>query len=128
MIAEYQRPSPDAHPSIIISNLLQFRKDHILIQIPFFLALPSSNGGALLTFACASDPYGTFSRAPLNAPSESPPLSSCFICVDNVCTSDADTEGLEGRREETSKLAGDSGSSRSTLIVRQFIVAIIASE
>ena len=48
--------------------------------------------------------------------------------MDNVCTSDTEIEGLEGRREETSKLAGDSGSSRSTLIVRQFIVAMITSE
>ena len=35
---------------------------------------------------------------------------------------------MEGRREETSKLAGDSGSRRSTFIVRQFIVAMMASE
>lgn len=33
---------------------------------------------------------------------------------------------MEGRREEMSKLAGDSGSKRSTFIVRQFIVAISA--
>lgn len=45
-----------------------------------------------------------------------------------MCTSDAETEGLEGRREETSKLAGDSGSRRSTFMVRQFIVPMIARE
>ena len=35
---------------------------------------------------------------------------------------------MEGKREETSKLAGDSGSRRSTLMVRQLIVAMIARE
>lgn len=35
---------------------------------------------------------------------------------------------MEGRREETSKLAGDSGSRRSTFMVRQFIVAMIERE
>lgn len=35
---------------------------------------------------------------------------------------------MEGRREEMSKLVGDSGSRRSTFMVRQFIVAIIGSE
>ena len=34
---------------------------------------------------------------------------------------------MEGRREEMSKLAGDSGSRRSTFIVRQFTVAMIAT-
>lgn len=33
---------------------------------------------------------------------------------------------MEGRREDMSKLAGDSASSRSMLMVRQFIVAMIA--
>ena len=32
---------------------------------------------------------------------------------------------MEGRREEKSKLADDSGSRRSTFMVRQFIVAMI---
>ena len=35
---------------------------------------------------------------------------------------------MEGKREETSKLAGDSGSRRSTFMVRQLIAAIIAGE
>lgn len=35
---------------------------------------------------------------------------------------------MEGKREETSKLAGDSGSRRSIFMVRQFIVAMIARE
>lgn len=35
---------------------------------------------------------------------------------------------MEGKSEETSKLAGDSGSKRSTFMVRQFIVAMIASK
>lgn len=33
---------------------------------------------------------------------------------------------MEGRSEEMSKLAGDSASRRSTFMVRQFIVAMIA--
>lgn len=32
---------------------------------------------------------------------------------------------MEGKRVETSKLAGDSGSKRSTFMVRQFTVAMI---
>ena len=35
---------------------------------------------------------------------------------------------MEGKSEEMSKLAGDSGSKRSTFMVRQFIVAMIPSE
>ena len=35
---------------------------------------------------------------------------------------------MEGKREETSKLAGDSRSRRSTFIVRQLIAAIMAGE
>ena len=107
-----------------------------LSRIPGFCSPPlhliSSNwgGGAsgLLTFACASPPYGAFSKAPLNAPSESPPRNSCLIWLDNVCTSEAETEGMEGKREDMSKFAGDSGSKRSTFMVRQFIVAMIARE
>ena len=35
---------------------------------------------------------------------------------------------MEGRREEMSKLAGDSRSNKSTFMVRQFIVPMIARE
>lgn len=33
-----------------------------------------------LTLAAASPPYGGFSRAPLRAPSLSPPRNNCLIC------------------------------------------------
>ncbi len=77
-----------------------------------------------LTFAPASPPYGAFSSAPLKAPSLSPPRRSCFIWPERVWTSWAETEGTDGRREELSKLAGESGSRRSIFMVRQFAVAI----
>lgn len=35
---------------------------------------------------------------------------------------------MEGKREATSKLAEESGSRRSTLMVRQFIVAMIKKQ
>ena len=74
------------------------------------------------TFAAASPPYGGFSRAPRRAPSGSPPLDSCRICDARDWTSEVVTGATGERREATSKLAGDSESRRSTLIVRQFCV------
>ena len=89
---------------------------------------PKKDAKKLFTFALLSPPYGTFSSAPLNAPSVSPPRSSCFICPASDCTSEAETEGTEaGRRDDTGKLAGESGSRRSMFIVRQFDVAMLRS-
>ena len=80
--------------------------------------------GILLTLAAASPPYGAFSSAPCSAPSLSPPRSSCFIWLERFWTACAEMAGMEGRREELSKLAGESGSRRSMFMVRQFVVAI----
>ena len=78
-----------------------------------------------LTFAPASPPYGAFSKAPLKAPSVSPPRNNCLICPERVCTSAAETWGRAGRREDMGKLAEDSGSRRSMFMVRQFAVAMM---
>lgn len=77
-----------------------------------------------LTFAPTSPPYGAFSRAPLNAPSVSPPRNNCRIWLESCCTSDAETGATAGRRDAVEKLAEDSGSRRSIFMVRQFAVAM----
>ena len=80
-----------------------------------------------LTLAAPSPPYGAFSRAPLSAPSISPPRSSCLTWLPRLWTSAAETEGMDGDKEAVEKFAEDSGSRRSILIVRQFGLAILAS-
>ena len=81
---------------------------------------------ACLTFPCSSAPYGAFSSAPLNAPSLSPPLCSCRICPESVCTSCVDAGTTAGVSVVRSKLEEDSGSSLSMSIVRQLKSAIFA--
>jgi len=77
------------------------------------------------TFVLSSPPYGAFSKAPLNAPSASPPLSNCRICPARLCTSAAETGATGGARVDMSKFADDSGSRRSMFMVRQFISGAI---
>lgn len=62
------------------------------------------------------------SNAPRNAPSLSPPRSSCRIWLAVAWTS-AEEEGerAAGAREARSKFAGDSGSRASMLMVRQLV-------
>ena len=78
-----------------------------------------------LTFVWLSPPYVTFSSAPRSAPSASPARSNCRICPARLCTSDAETGATAGVREEVSKLAEESGSRRSMLMVRQLMVEAI---
>lgn len=81
----------------------------------------------VLTLTAASPPYGAFSKAPRRAPSLSPPRSSCLICDERLWTSDAETEATAGASELVEKLAGDSGSRRSMLMVLQLTLAMQAA-
>ena len=74
-----------------------------------------------LTFPLSSAPYGTFSNAPVSAPSWSPPRDNCLICAESDWTSAVETGCTAGVKDERSKLAGESGSSWSMLIVRQLM-------
>jgi hypothetical protein len=76
------------------------------------------------TLPLSSAPYGGFSKAPCNAPSLSPPRSSCRICWALFWTSAVDTGSRAGVRELRSKLAGLSGSKASMLMVRQLMLAM----
>lgn len=78
------------------------------------------------TFAFSSAPYGAFSRAPCSAPALSPPRNSWRICEASDWTSAVDTGLTEGASEARSKLAGESGSKASMLMVRQLTVAMAA--
>lgn len=77
------------------------------------------------TFPLSSAPYGGFSSAPWRAPSLSPPRRSCRICPASDCTSAVETGATAGVSVLRSKLAGESGSNASILIVRQLSVAIV---
>lgn len=79
-----------------------------------------------LTLAAVSPLYGGYSKAPRKAPSLSPPRSCCLICDERLCTSDADTEGTVDERVAVEKLAGDSGSRRSMLMVRQLMFVMLS--
>jgi hypothetical protein len=79
------------------------------------------------TFPASSAPYGAVSKAPRRAPSLSPPRSSCLICVTVDCTWEVETGTTDGVSEDKSKLAGESGSSASMLMVRQLMLAMTTS-
>lgn len=79
----------------------------------------------LPTFPPSSAPYGTFSNAPLNAPSESPPRRSCRIWPASVWTSAAEMGVIAGVRVVRSKLDEDSGSRASMSIVRQLMSMLL---
>lgn len=78
------------------------------------------------TLPLSSAPYGGFSSAPCKAPSLSPPLISCRIWPASDWTSAVDTGATVGVRVVRSKLAGESGSKASMLMVRQFTLAMAA--
>ena len=71
----------DCSVSTTVARCTSCSHDERSIPTPFVLfhIVKTRSPLHLLTFACASPPYGAFSRAPLNAPSESPPLNNCFI-------------------------------------------------
>lgn len=79
------------------------------------------------TLPFSSAPYGGFSSAPWSAPSLSPPLRSCRTWPASDWTSAVDTGATAGVRVLRSKLAGESGSKASMLIVRQLTVAMVGS-
>jgi hypothetical protein len=80
-----------------------------------------------LTLPFASPPYGAVSNAPRRAPSLSPPRSNCRTCCAIDWTSSVDTGATEGVSEVRSKLAGESGSRASTLIVLQLMSDILTA-
>jgi hypothetical protein len=78
------------------------------------------------TLPFSSAPYGAFSRAPRSAPSLSPPRNNWRICEASDWTSAVEMGVTAGASDDRSKLAGESGSKASMLMVLQLTVAMAA--